>query len=460
MATGRIGVTPTLRTRWSKQPTAGTTSLSGLDDNSVSLVYDVGYEAVYRNGTLLSRGNDYTATNGTTVTLIDATLAGDIIEILANQLVPLSDAISKGQFTAKGALLSATAASTPGVLAVGTNDQILVADSSTSTGLKWATPASGVTTWTNRQTAQGFYIKTIAYNGSNLYVAAGESGYLYSSPDAQTWTSRTSGFGSNVIYKVTFGNGIFVAVGANGTITTSTDGITWTARTANVSTNVLYDVVYANSLFVAVGAGANGGTGGVTTSTDGITWTKRTTPTTTGATLRCVNFGNGYWLSVGNNSTNNMIYSTDAITWTVKSDGSGQNRTGCVYLGAVWLTWLNQSDTARFVATNPTGSWNSATHFRFGQSSFTMEHEFGIYNNVFYFPSSYYESSTGVNTSDLVISRLSTTLTTGYWDKQYTEIAIPLNKANQDYCMTAFYINESNGNMIIGDGFGRIYTSF
>jgi len=143
VATGRIGVTPTLRTRWSKQPTAGTTSLSGLDDNSVALVYDVGYEAVYRNGTLLSRGNDYTATNGTTVTLIDATLAGDIIEILANQLVPLADAISKGQFTAKGALLSATAASTPGVLAVGSNGQYLSADSTASTGLAWATPAAG-----------------------------------------------------------------------------------------------------------------------------------------------------------------------------------------------------------------------------------------------------------------------------------------------------------------------------
>ena len=143
MATGRIGVTPTLRTRWSKQPTAGTTSLSGLDDNSVALVYDVGYEAVYRNGTLLSRGNDYTATTGTTVTLIDATLAGDIIEILANQLVPLTDAISKGQFTAKGTLLSATAASTPGVLAVGTNGQYLSADSTASTGLAWATASSG-----------------------------------------------------------------------------------------------------------------------------------------------------------------------------------------------------------------------------------------------------------------------------------------------------------------------------
>jgi hypothetical protein len=143
MATGRIGVTPVLRTRWSKLPTTGTTVLSGLDDNSVALVYDAGYEAVYRNGVLLSRGNDYTATNGTTVTLIDATLAGDVVEIFANDLVPLTDAISKGQYNAKGALLSATAASTPAVLPVGTNDQVLTADSSTSTGLKWATAAAG-----------------------------------------------------------------------------------------------------------------------------------------------------------------------------------------------------------------------------------------------------------------------------------------------------------------------------
>jgi len=143
MATGRIGVTPVLRVRWSDQPTAGTTVLSGLDDNSVALVYDAGYEAVYRNGVLLSRGYDYTATDGTTVTLIDATLATDIIEIFANDLVPLTDAISKGQYNAKGALLSATAASTPAVLAVGTNGQVLTADSTAGTGLAWATAASG-----------------------------------------------------------------------------------------------------------------------------------------------------------------------------------------------------------------------------------------------------------------------------------------------------------------------------
>jgi hypothetical protein len=40
-------------------------------------------------------------------------------------------------------LITATAADTPARLAVGTNGQTLVADSSTSTGLKWATPAGG-----------------------------------------------------------------------------------------------------------------------------------------------------------------------------------------------------------------------------------------------------------------------------------------------------------------------------
>lgn len=49
-------------------------------------------------------------------------------------------------FDAKADLLTATAADTPARLAVGANDTVLTADSSTATGLKWAAPASGAYT--------------------------------------------------------------------------------------------------------------------------------------------------------------------------------------------------------------------------------------------------------------------------------------------------------------------------
>jgi len=46
-------------------------------------------------------------------------------------------------FDAKGDIIAATAADTASRLAVGANDTVLTADSTTATGLKWATPASG-----------------------------------------------------------------------------------------------------------------------------------------------------------------------------------------------------------------------------------------------------------------------------------------------------------------------------
>jgi hypothetical protein len=116
----------------------GETSLSGLDDNGLTLSYLPGKEQVYLNGVLLVRTTDYTATDGTSLTSLAALAASDIVEIITFTSFELADAIVVTDFNAKGDLLAATAADTLGVLAVGSNGTVLVADSAEATGLKWS----------------------------------------------------------------------------------------------------------------------------------------------------------------------------------------------------------------------------------------------------------------------------------------------------------------------------------
>ncbi len=66
---------------WRKTMSGGETSLSGYDNASQALSYTPGQEQVYLNGILLVRGDDYTATNGTTITGLSALAASDFVQI-------------------------------------------------------------------------------------------------------------------------------------------------------------------------------------------------------------------------------------------------------------------------------------------------------------------------------------------------------------------------------------------
>jgi hypothetical protein len=94
-------VPSTTVTRWYKLPSAGTTTLSGNDDNSIPLAYTPGYEQVFLNGTLLSRSAaDYTATTGTSIVLSSPIVAGDIVEIICPLQITTTDTYTQSAVNA------------------------------------------------------------------------------------------------------------------------------------------------------------------------------------------------------------------------------------------------------------------------------------------------------------------------------------------------------------------------
>jgi hypothetical protein len=124
--------------RYRYTASGGETSVSGTDANGLTLSYIPGKEQVYLNGVLLARTSDYTASNGTSITSLAALAASDIVEIITFTAFDLATSIANTLFDAKGDILVATSADTPGKLTVGSNGQFLKANSSTATGLEWA----------------------------------------------------------------------------------------------------------------------------------------------------------------------------------------------------------------------------------------------------------------------------------------------------------------------------------
>lgn len=75
-------------------------------------------------------------------------------------------AIAKSLVTTKGDIIAATGASTPARLAVGSNDQVLTADSTAATGMKWATVAGGGQTLLSTTTLSGTTTSVTGISGS------------------------------------------------------------------------------------------------------------------------------------------------------------------------------------------------------------------------------------------------------------------------------------------------------
>jgi hypothetical protein len=92
-----IGTSPSngVRRRFVYEATASQTSFSGNDENGVTLTYvDSLYLDVYQNGIKLKAGDDYTATTGTTVVLVQGASANDVVEMVAFDIFSVGDTVS------------------------------------------------------------------------------------------------------------------------------------------------------------------------------------------------------------------------------------------------------------------------------------------------------------------------------------------------------------------------------
>jgi hypothetical protein len=82
--------------RWIYTATGGETTLSGDDDNDVTLAYTPGIEEVYLNGVKLIRTSDYLATDGEEITL-EPLIAGSVVEVISYSGFTVADTYTKAE---------------------------------------------------------------------------------------------------------------------------------------------------------------------------------------------------------------------------------------------------------------------------------------------------------------------------------------------------------------------------
>ena len=140
-----------VRNRFQYQATAGQTSFTGSDANSLVLTYtDSLYLDVYQNGVLLVPGTDYAATTGTSVVLGTGASANDVVEIVVYDTFSIANSYTKSESDTRYPFLGNDSI-------IRTNGQTIRADitiSSTTNALS-AGPITGGASAT--LTVNGFY---------------------------------------------------------------------------------------------------------------------------------------------------------------------------------------------------------------------------------------------------------------------------------------------------------------
>lgn len=195
--------------------------------------------------------------------------------------IDLTNTLKKTDFNAKGDLLSASADNTLSLLSVGTNGQVLTANSSTASGLEWQTPAVTLTnsvTLTNKTIALGS--NTVSGTLAQFNTAVTDAD-LVSLAGSETLTNKTINLTSNTLtgtisqFNTALSDADFATIAGTETLTSKTltapvlnDSVvnyavlkspieTWSVSTSAATGTINLDVETTSVLYYSGNATAN-----------------------------------------------------------------------------------------------------------------------------------------------------------------------------------------------------------
>jgi len=265
------------------------------------------------------------------------------------------NAISKTIMDAKGDLLTATGADTPARLAVGTDGQVLVADSTQTTGLKWAVDPTTTSFDAKGDllvgTGPDAYTRVPVGTNNQVLVAdsAEASGVRWSSEqDPNAITKSIIDAKGDLIAGTAADTPARLAVGSDGQYliadSTQAAGIKWAAPNITLGTETFGDYV----------AGVTGGTGVTVTGSGGETSTPSIAIGQAVGTGDTVAFG-GLNVDSGTlyvDSTNNRVGINDTTpSYSLDVTGDGHFSTDLTVDGTVYAPHIH-GDLAGLVYTH------------------------------------------------------------------------------------------------------------
>ena len=136
-----IGTSSTVFT-YEYTATASQVTFTGVDDNGATLSYSPNILQVFLNGVLLAPGDDYTATNGTSIVLTSGAALNDILVAVVFGTFDIADTYTQGE---TDALLAAVGAKGAGGDQVFYENDQTVTTSYTITTAKNAITAGPIT---------------------------------------------------------------------------------------------------------------------------------------------------------------------------------------------------------------------------------------------------------------------------------------------------------------------------